>query len=374
MVLQVPRDLYDGDAQDLGLREAAGRETFMVFAPSQRSDKFSLGVQLTAFRSELYTSWYSAPVHEPTVNRTDGVWTAYSRSADGTTWSEPETLFAEIVGEGWRAQSSFCTDGDTLVAYCQELSSFKGGGWQRNLYRTTRDGRVWSEPALLTDRDGDVIGQNIMENPRRVRDGSLLAPFQGNLYRDDIAAEQHVATAYRTTDPLGVSGWERVEMPLLRHEGGNSREMEHSWYERADGSLVMAFRDISGSHQVLAAESTDGGRTWSEPAETNMPDSNSMQNAGNLPDGTAFLINNPIKHRRRVPLVLSLSADGRRFDRALLLRTQRDLQARRYEGHAKGEGYSYPCNLIWRGYLYVGYATNKEDVEITRVPLEQLVQ
>jgi hypothetical protein len=27
---------------------------------------------------------------------------------------------------------------------------------------------------------------------------------------------------------------------------------------------------------------------------------------------------------------------------------------------------------VWNGYLYVGYATNKEDVEYTRVPVASL--
>jgi hypothetical protein len=28
--------------------------------------------------------------------------------------------------------------------------------------------------------------------------------------------------------------------------------------------------------------------------------------------------------------------------------------------------------VIWKNHLYVGYATNKEDVELTRVPLPSL--
>jgi hypothetical protein len=28
--------------------------------------------------------------------------------------------------------------------------------------------------------------------------------------------------------------------------------------------------------------------------------------------------------------------------------------------------------VLWRDHLYVGYATNKEDVELTRVPLASL--
>ena len=34
----------------------------------------------------------------------------------------------------------------------------------------------------------------------------------------------------------------------------------------------------------------------------------------------------------------------------------------------------YPKSIVWNGFLYVAYATNKEDVELTRVPLSSLVQ
>jgi hypothetical protein len=51
-----------------------------------------------------------------------------------------------------------------------------------------------------------------------------------------------------------------------------------------------------------------------------MPDSRAKQSAGNLPDGTAFLVNAPRADRVRIPLVVTLSADGRVFDRAYLLR------------------------------------------------------
>ena len=43
-----------------------------------------------------------------------------------------------------------------------------------------------------------------------------------------------------------------------------------------------------------------------------------------------------------------------------------------YSGTYKRVGYSYPKSVIWNNYLYVAYATNKEDVEFTRIPIESL--
>ena len=48
------------------------------------------------------------------------------------------------------------------------------------------------------------------------------------------------------------------------------------------------------------------------------------------------------------------------------------LPARRYDGHAKTLGYSYPKSVVWNGYLYSGYSVNKEDIDVTRIPLGSL--
>ena len=104
-----------------------------------------------------------------------------------------------------------------------------------------------------------------------------------------------------------------------------------------------------------------------------MPDSRAKQSAGNLPDGTAFQVNNPVSTNRRSPLAVTLSHDGKLFDKAFALRVGGSgLPAQRYPGKAKTLGYNYPKSLVYGGFLYVGYATNKEDVEVTRVPLTSL--
>jgi len=149
--------------------------------------------------------------------------------------------------------------------------------------------------------------------------------------------------------------------------------MEPSWFFRADNAVVMVFRDQNSTFRRLASLSRDRGITWSTPVVTDMPDSRSKQSAGNLPDGTAFQVGNPVDTNIRIPLAVSLSHDGQVFDKAFVLRKGgSDLQARRYTGTSKTPGYSYPKSMVWQGSLYVSYATNKEDVEYTRVPLASL--
>jgi hypothetical protein len=135
----------------------------------------------------------------------------------------------------------------------------------------------------------------------------------------------------------------------------------------------MVMRDQASSFRKLASVSLDGGVSWSKPQLTNIPDSRSKQSAGNLPNGTAYLVGNPSGNRLRYPLALLLSRDGWVFDRAYLLRAgDEDLPPVRSAGRYKRKGFSYPKSVAWNGYLYVIYATNKEDIETTRVPLNSL--
>jgi len=104
-----------------------------------------------------------------------------------------------------------------------------------------------------------------------------------------------------------------------------------------------------------------------------MPDARTKQSAGNLPDGTAYFAGNPVTNKTRIPLVLTLSKDGRCFDQAYLLREGGStMPTLRYSGSAKRAGYHYPKSLVADGYLYVAYALNKEDVQYTKIPLNSI--
>ena len=61
------------------------------------------------------------------------------------------------------------------------------------------------------------------------------------------------------------------------------------------------------------------------------------------------------------------------FDRAWLTARSGQSAAAALRGTCyKRSGFHYPKSVIWKDHLYVGYATNKEDVELTRVPLSSL--
>lgn len=344
-------------AETLGLQKPQQLTTTTIFSPDEAEPHYANGAVLTAFKGSLFCMWQSSQTDEDAPETC----VMYSVSTDkGQTWSPP-TLLASAT------DSTYCTSGgwlstpDTLVAYINTwaLGTKTACGYTR--YVTTTDGRNWSTPQHVTMADGSHMDGIIEQDPLVLPTGRIVgaAHFQPGL---------HVSPIY-TDDPTGRHGWKRGDMQTHDH-GKQSQELEPSQYLQHDGSLIMVFRDQQGSYRKLAARSTDDGETWTTPMPTNIPDARVKQSAGNLPDGTAFLIGNPTGNKRRYPLAVLYSEDGICFDRAFLLRAGgSDLPRQRWPGRYKTLGYSYPKALVYGGKLYVVYATNKEAIECSILTL-----
>ena len=86
------------------------------------------------------------------------------------------------------------------------------------------------------------------------------------------------------------------------------------------------------------------------------------------------MINNGLplstKDGGRSLLAISLSADGLNFDRVAVIRFL--APPMRYKGRAKSIGFQYPHSVVVKNDLWVIYSVNKEDVQITKIPLEEL--
>lgn len=147
---------------------------------------------------------------------------------------------------------------------------------------------------------------------------------------------------------------------------------------RNQGTVHATTRaDIEASRprRHYASFSFDDGKTWSAPTRTNFPDTGARANSGQLPDGQFYVINNPLlmsaRQGGRQMLAISLSKDGLIFDRMAVIKFGTPSQ--RYEGKSKGAGgFQYPHSEVVGKHLWVIYSVNKEDVEVTRIPLAEL--
>jgi hypothetical protein len=356
--------LFDfGQPETLGLHFAPGLTTVTIFSPVENDNKYNHGVVLFPFKGMLYAQWQSSATDEDSKDTQ----VFYSRSADGMDWEMPVAL-TDKCEYGIKTSGGWWSNGDTLVAFInvwpERNNGYKEGYTE---YIRSSDGLHWESPETVKDIRGESVHGIIEQDVHALPCGRLITAFhmQPGL----------TATPFYTDDQSGISGWtagEMNHMPAMNKS--MSREIEPGWFYRKDGAVVMIFRDQGSTFKKLASVSCDNGSTWTTPQVIDTPDSRAKQSAGNLPDGTAFMVNNPSGDKDRFPLVITLSSDGFLFDKAYLLRSGgADLQPMRYKGRGKSAGFSYPKSVIWSDYLYVSYATNKEDVELTRIPIESLL-
>tara|TARA_R110002049_G_scaffold308819_1_gene514216 strand:+ start:18579 stop:19757 length:1179 start_codon:yes stop_codon:yes gene_type:complete len=347
----------------LGLLPAKNKETITIFSPYGDDNKYNHGVVLFPFKGMLYAQWQSSSLDE------DGPDTQvfYSRSSNGKDWGKPMVLTSKSE-DGITTSGGWWSHENVLVAYVcvwpKTDKEFKEGYTE---YMSSINGIDWTAAKSVKNKDGNQVLGIIEQDIHKLPSGRILTAFhmQPGL----------TVTPFFTDNPLGVLGWTAGKMKNLPSKKNMSRELEPSWfYRKKDSTVVMVFRDQQSTFKKLASVSYDMGLTWTTPQIVDTPDSRAKQSAGNLPDGSVFMVNNPSENKKRFPLAITLSKDGFVFDRSYLLRSgeKDDLQPMRFNGTYKRVGYSYPKSVIWNGYLYVSYATNKEDVELTRIPISNL--
>lgn len=365
---KITSGLFDATQKEtMGLEYAPDTDTFTVFAAADDTDHYANGVVMTAFKGDLYCMWQSSLKDEDA----DDTWVAYSRSSDnGNTWSEPMVL-CPTIADGYCASGGWFASEEKLVGYIntRPKSVANSGGY--TMYVESTDGMNWTEPKPVLMADETQLDGIFEQDPHQLPDGRIIgaAHFQPGLKLCPIY----------TDDPTGISGWKKGDFAFTNN-GAQSVELEPSFFLQDDGTIVMVMRDQKSSYFTLAASSTDRGETWTASVKTNMPDSRAKQCAGNLPDGSAFIVNNPGRVTNssgatwRVPLAITLSDDGKTFDRSYLLRSGKndDYPSQRYSGKSKTLGYSYPKALVHDGYIFVSYSTNKDDAQFTRVPISNL--
>ncbi|MBC8354362.1 MAG: exo-alpha-sialidase [Planctomycetes bacterium] len=351
---RVAPGLFDAnDLKTLGLRTVNGTHS-LLYQASDDDYKFCHHPNLVVFKNQLYCMWSNGLVHEDAP----GQRILYSRSGDGVTWTKPELLTDDRQGKGICVAAGFHVIPNKLVAYYTATGGENFHPDTALMARTSLDGKKWSQPLRVTS--GFFI-----EGPQRLAGGRLL--FAGE-YVGDSRATMRMRFLF-TNDRGGISQLQNVTVnpPELKVYGYT----EPSFYLRPDGSVVATLRNYSGFLHTSA--STDNGETWSPVTQTNLPDSTARTSAGNLPDGTAYIINNSMpKQFDRSLLTIALSRDGKTFDRAWIVRGEPTKM--RYEGRSKLDGWQYPHAVVWKDTLYVAYSINKEDVALTRITLKDLAR
>lgn len=333
----MPKGVVDlADTETAGLKKYPGAE---IITLPQTEDHYVNNVVPVQFNGRYYCMWQASAKDEDSPD----THVLLSQSPDGRNWSRP-TFLAAPTDSSFASPGGWLVSGDALFA----LINYSRAD-DRRIACPVRSVLVAGEPVeppVLPEFEA-VIEQDRLTTGTRIIGAAHFNP--GQKLCPVICDED---------------GWHRAEMP-----DGEGIPIEPSIYRRRNGSLVMIMRDQASSFRKLSSISRDDGLTWSAPHLTDIPDSRSKQCAGNLPDGSVFMVWNPSADKSRKILAVAFSLDGLRFDRAFLIASPADLPPQLYEGRYKTPGYSYPKAIVADDAIWVGFSIGKELPALARLPL-----
>ncbi len=338
-------------ASPMDLPEVPGR-TATIYRAEQGGWQFNLHSFVAHHEGRFWAVWSSGRVDEDSSSQ----FLRCATSADGFSWSESRVLAADPDGEAgpWRWMASgIYTEGGKLYALgsLNQGNRPPGGPWSHaRLVRYVWTGAEWRE-----DR---VEAENAVVYFPPLR----IAGRDFHVWRDSRA------WFYTALAPAGTNQWDvrRVPGPLPDY-----RMSETSPFVDPAGVVHLIIRDQGYTRRLYRSLSYDDGGTWTIPVKTNYPDAVSKNMSGRLSNGWYYLISNPKDSgaNPRDPLAITFSRDGWTFAHPRALR--KNAPPLRYKGGAKGtHSFQYSHAIEHDGKLWVIYATNKEDIEITAYPLE----
>jgi predicted neuraminidase len=273
-----------------------------------------------------------------------GIWSSYF---DGGEWSKPAEWANGIQYQGkrhpcwnpvlWQAPG----DGPTYLF-------FKVGPdpqtWWGELVVSYDDGRSFRDRRRLPEGiDGPVRGKPLLRP-----DGTLLCPSSTE---HDGDWRFHFEILKNLDRPELGPSWERHEPETQPYQ-----VIQPTVLTPADGSLRTLYR--SKNKKIITNRSTDGGKTWSELEETNLPNNNSGVEGLTLKDGRHLLLYNHLGGERadgwgkRNILNLAVSKDGLTWEAVAFI-----------EKEEKGE-FSYPAMIQTKdGLVHMTYTWNRRKIK-----------
>lgn len=328
---------------------ASSGQRSLVFRGVQNESAFAHHPFIVFWDGQFFAKWNDGYVGEDFR----GQRVRFATSADALSWSDPVDLTGREADRRYTACGFWIRDGEMYA-----LAAL----------RDAQDETTGKEPVLLAFRwnsqtksfgEREVIARNFFAGniPERTPDGDWLILGKGGVgsWGPMKAAKGGVKS---------ISDWTIRDIP-----GAGTLE-EAEWYTLPNNHLVSHFRTRGTRPFYLARSySIDNGATWSQPVVTNFPEQGSRHHGIRLSNGIYALLVNP-DPLVRIPFSIALSRDGLVYDRIVNIRAEETTA--RWEGRAKSKGYHYMRGYEHDGRLYTIYSINKEDIEVTIVPMAEL--
>jgi len=332
-----------------GLPELKGQRS-LVFRGVENESAFAHHPFIVYWDGQFFAQWNDGYVGEDHV----GQRVRYATSTDAIGWETVVDLTGRESDRRFTA-CGFWIRGDTMYALAALRDATGGPETGRDpvllAYRWDKGAKRFIDRQIIAR---DFFAGNI---PEQTPDGSWLILGKGG-----VGSWGPMKTA--------KGGVKAIDDWTIRDLPGAGTLEEAEWYTLPNGHLVAHFRTRGTKPFYLArCYSQDNGQTWSGPVVTNFPEQGSRHHGLRLSNGLYAMLANP-SPLERIPFSIALSRDGLVYDRIANVRAEETTA--RWTGRAKSKGYHYMRGYEHDGKLYTIYSINKEDIEVTIVPLSEL--
>lgn len=276
----------------------------------------------------LVAAWFGGTEEK---HRDVCIWVA--RLVNGK-WTAPVEVANGVINANrryptWNPVLHQIKDGPLLLFYKVGPSP---STWWGEVKRSKDHGVTWSEAERLPD---GILGP-IKNKAITLKDGTILSgcSTENDGWKIHFERSADGGRTWKSTGPL--------------HDGKEVRAIQPTLLIHADGRL-QALNRTSGKNRIYETWSSDDGRTWSRLAPTDLPNPGSGIDGVTLSDGRQLLVyNHTIKSRS--PLNVALSRDGKAWEAAVVLETE------------KGE-FSYPAVIqASDGKVHITYTWNRKKI------------
>lgn len=288
---------------------------------------FLHGVALAFFGDRLYATYGHNRGKENTISEE-----AHFKTSDdgGLTWSAEGVISAGTEAEGL-SHGSFLVHDGKLWAFVPRFGLGQGQFPRLQTEAFILEGERWVSQGLVAEGFWPLL------EPQRLPDGNWFS----------AGCDQNWRGAVALSHGDDLRHWDTVHLPV-----GNRVLTEATAWVGA-GEIVVVMRnqspvDPDGTTAAVCI-SKDGGRTWSDPQDSNFPMVTSKPYAGVLSTGQRYLLCN-----------LSHSHPNQRHTLGLAVSRPGETKLCRIWRLDAGRGMSYPYAIEHEGKLYVGYSWTEE--------------
>lgn len=223
--------------------------------------------------------------------------------AGASQWSAPRMVAQDPLRPAGNGVAWQSPDGRVWLFYVLRF----GDTWSnsRIAVKVSKDrGETWSDSSLLRLEEGWMV----RGKPIVLQSGAWLLPIYHETGTDREQVGPDTTSLFLVHNPK-TNLWEPTGR--IRSKNGN---LQPSPVELEPGHLLAYCRRGGGygpgeMGYIVASESRDGGLTWSEGRDTELPNPNSAVELIKLQSGKLLLVYNP-SMTERVPLTVALSEDG----------------------------------------------------------------